>query len=152
MTGSPFSALLGYDAARTRTIWTGGVAGQRPDLAPAAGSNPVTGDPLRWFDPSAFVRPVEGFLGNVGRNTLRGPGLDNLDAALVRQIALPGINEAARLDLRAEFFNTLNHTNFDLPTERRMQVFNRDSAPDDVGRIASAGPSREIQVGLKLVF
>ena len=83
---------------------------------------------------------------------MRGPGLDNLDAALVRQIALPGINEAARLDLRAEFFNTLNHTNFDLPTERRMQVFNRDSAPDDVGRIASAGPSREIQVGLKLVF
>ena len=55
--GVPFSARLGYDAARTLTTRPDFRSGQRPDLAPGASPNPVTGDPNRWIDPSAFRRP-----------------------------------------------------------------------------------------------
>ena len=150
--GLPFSATLSYDAARTLTGRTDRLGGQRPDLAAGASNNPVTGDPNRWFDPSAFARPVPGFLGNLGRNTMTGPGLVQMDAFLARQFNVPHAGERARLEFRIEAYNCSNHTNFNLPDPSRMQVFSRTSTPEDVGRITSAGASREIQMGVKLLF
>lgn len=149
--GSPFSARLGYDAARTQTSKSEFDSGQRPDLAPGA-TDPVTGNPERWVDVSAFRRPTPGFLGNLGRNTLIGPDLATVDAALTKSFRLPMLGEQATLDFRAEAFNLFNRTNFDLPNPRRMEIFNDDSTREDVGRITSARDSREIQFGLKLRF
>ena len=150
--GVPFSATLEYDAARTRTARPSRLGGQRPDLRPGASNNPVTGDPARWFDPGAFQRPADGFLGNLGRNTMIGPGLASWDVELSRQFALPRLGERARLQWRLEAFNLPNHANFDLPTPERMQVFTSTSVREDAGRITSAGASREIQFGVKLTF
>ena len=150
--GLPFSATLSYDAARTLTGRPDRLGGQRPDLRPGASNNPVTGDPNRWIDPSAFMRPVPGFLGNLGRNTIIGPSLFQADLYLARQFAVPHLRERARLDFRIEAYNATNHTNFDLPDPTRMQVFSQTSTPEDVGRITSAGPSREIQIGIRLLF
>ncbi|MGC4053467.1 MAG: hypothetical protein QM757_29550 [Paludibaculum sp.] len=150
--GLPFSATLGYDAARTLTGRPDRLGGQRPDLKPGASNNPVTHDPLRWIDPSAFQRPVPGFLGNLGRNTISGPGLFQADLFLGRVFHPPWTGDHVKIDFRAEAYNATNHANFDLPDPSRMQVFSSSSTPEDVGRITSAGPSREIQFGIKVVF
>ncbi len=150
--GLPMSARLSYDAARTGTDSPDHRSGQRPDLAPGASNNPVTGDPRGWIDASAFLRPQDGFLGNLGKNTIIGPDLANVDFSLVKRIETPALGEKARLDFRVEFFNLFNRTNFDLPSIERTAVFTRTSVREDLGRITSAGQSREIQFGLKLRF
>ncbi|MCP5117369.1 MAG: hypothetical protein GY953_41625 [bacterium] len=150
--GLPMSARLGYDAARTQTSQSGPRSGQRPDLTPGASSNPATGDPQGWVDVSAFLRPKPGFHGNLGRNTIIGPDLSSVDFSLIKRTMLPKLGEGASLDFRVEFFNLFNRTNFDLPSAARMEVLDEDSTREDVGRITSAGKSREIQFGLKLRF
>ena len=79
--------------------------------------------------------------GNAGRNILTGPALWSLDSALVKSVSF---TEFFRLDLRAEVFNLLNHPNFELP--RRVVGL------PTFGRITSAGPSRQIQLTLRLRF
>lgn len=150
--GVPFSARLGYDAARTLTTRPDFRSGQRPDLAPGASPNPVTGDPNRWIDPSAFRRPQIGFLGNLGRNTIIGPDLATVDFSLVRRFRPASLGEQGALELRLEAFNLLNRANFNLPAPERMEIFGAASSREDVGRITSAGYAREIQFGLKLRF
>jgi hypothetical protein len=150
--GLPFSARLGYDAARTQTNTPDYQSGQRPDLRSGARTNPVTGDPRCWVDITAFQRPQDGFLGNLGRNTIIGPDLANVNFSAVKRARLPFHGETAVVEFRAEFFNILNRTNFDLPAADRMEVFGRTSTREDVARITSAGPSREIQFGLKVRF
>lgn len=49
-----------------------------------------------------------------------------------------------RLELRWEVFNLFNHVNFDVP--------NRIAFTPNFGRIFSAGPAREMQLGVKLIF
>ncbi len=65
---------------------------------------------------------------------------------------MPRLGEGASIDFRIEFFNLFNRTNFDLPEQQRMEVFDDEGTREDVGRITSAAPSREIQFGLKLRF
>lgn len=150
--GVPTTAWLDYDAARTQTAESGPGIGQRPDLVQGASNNPVTGDPNGWVDASAFSRPEPGFLGNLGRHTIDGPDLANVDFSLVKRVGISRLGEAASLDFRMEFFNLFNRTNFDLPDAERMAVFDEDGSREDFGRITSAGKSREIQLGLKLRF
>jgi len=148
----PFSALLAYDAARTKTTASTYSIGQRPDVVPGAGNNPVTGDPNRWFDISAFQRPQPGFLGNLGRNTLQGPGLANVDITLAKEFPLRGPGERGGLQFQFSCFNLLNHSNLDIPEQRRATVFTATGITEDAGRITSAQPSRQIQIGMRLSF
>ena len=78
---------------------------------------------------------------HAGRNIARGPGMGNLDIALIKDFAF---SERTRLQFRAECFNLTNHANFALPVN--------DLASPSFGRILEAGPSRLIQFGLKLFF
>jgi hypothetical protein len=149
--GQPFTVRLAYDAARTLTSTPDRQSGQRPDLFPGATIR-ITGDPAQWVDPSAFLRPQDGFLGNLGRNTVPGPGLATVDLSLARRFALSRAAEGRTVEFRAEFFNLLNHTNFDLPTAERTELFTRTGVREDFARITSARPSREIQLALKLRF
>jgi hypothetical protein len=50
--------------------------------------------------------------GNVGRNSLRGPGFFNIDLGLFRTVS---ITEQIKLQLRAQSLNVLNHPNFSNP-------------------------------------
>jgi len=149
--GTPFTATIAYDAARTRTLRPDRRGGQRPDLRPGVSGSLTTGDPVRWFDVAAFAPPVGGFLGNLGRNTLTGPGLFTADAMLARQVSL-GRDSRFRAEIRIEAFNLLNRTNFDLPAGERMQVFSQNGLREDAGRIIAANPARELQAGLKVTF
>ena len=71
------------------------------------------------------VRPYPGTFGNVGRDTLTGPGLSELDFALVKSTT---IHERLRAQFRAEFFNVLNHSNFTTPNP---VVYQFRSEPED---------------------
>ncbi|MGH9558477.1 MAG: carboxypeptidase regulatory-like domain-containing protein, partial [Bryobacteraceae bacterium] len=119
----------------------------RPSLNPNFSGPAVLGDPNRWFDPNAFVMPAPGTWGNLGRGTLTGPGLANLDISLFKNTS---ITERARLQFRAEFFNFLNHPNFGNPN---AIVFANGAISPTAGLITStATAAREIQFGLKLIF
>jgi hypothetical protein len=66
----------------------------------------------RVLNPGAFAAPA-GLNGNFPRNSLRGFGFSQTDAALRRQFHL---TERVRLEVRAEYFNVFNHPNFDSPS------------------------------------
>ena len=144
--GNPFSVLVGFDRARAK--FQAGTSPQRPDLAVGASNNPVLGGPDRYYDPSAFLLPEAGFYGNLGRNTLIGPGLFNLDLSVNKQFRL---SEGVTLQFRTEMFNSLNHPNFSIPSART--VFSSSGPVGSAGRITSTQTSaRQLQLGMKLIF
>jgi len=102
----------------------------------------------RWFDTSfgipgaAWANPAQFTYGNGGRNILRGPGRTNIDGSIFKVARL---NERYRLQLRGEFFNFLNHPQFDLP--------NGTIGSAAAGTISSTvGSPRDIQFSLRLSF
>ncbi|MBI4483877.1 MAG: hypothetical protein HY652_13445 [Acidobacteria bacterium] len=121
----------------------------RPDLSPGASANPVLGGPDKYFDASGFALPQPGFFGNLGRNTLIGPGLAMLDFSIIKNFFLKG--ETQRLQFRSEFFNLLNRANFGSP---ESVVFDsRGRRLGSVGRInKTVTTSRQIQFALRYEF
>ena len=97
----------------------------------------------QWFDTAAFAIPSTPEYGNAGRDILRAPGVNNIDLALSKSFPW-GRVETRRLQIRSEFFNTLNHTNLGVPV-------NSIDSPA-FGTITAAAPGREIQLGARLEF
>jgi hypothetical protein len=104
---------------------------------PNAGDRTVN----RWFNTAAFAQPAPGALGDLGRNTERGPGVNNLDLALFKNFT---VTQGVRLQFRLESFNALNHTQF-------ANVETNLSAPN-FGVVTSARAARINQLGLKVIF
>jgi len=69
---------------------------------------PFTG----YLNPLAFIQPAFGSFGNLGRNSIYGPGYRNLDFSITKNTQL---KEQLTLQFRAEFFNILNHPNYAQP-------------------------------------
>ena len=121
---------------------------------PACNNHPILSGTAMYFNPNCFAQEAFGTLGNFAREGLVGPGLVNLDLALLKSTK---IRENVNLQFRAEFFNFLNHTNLSYPTST---IFTGTPSPAAIlGRATTAGqiinyasPSREIQLGLKLIF
>src|SRR5262249_21279441 len=109
--GTPISAVLGADVAGTGTPIV-----NRPDLIRDPNvSNPT---PSHFFDPTAFRMPAPGTFGNSGRNIIIGPGVRNVDLALLRNFR---VSDGTRAQFRTDFYNVLNHPNFVAPPS--MQNF-----------------------------
>ncbi|MDT5295709.1 MAG: hypothetical protein QOJ76_2589, partial [Acidobacteriota bacterium] len=131
------------------------VFGDTANSGTLLGENPIranyTGQPVfvpgtrtadNWFNPAAFSTPAAFTFGNVGRNTVYGPGRQTLDVALHREFA---VTEKLRFQFRAEFFNALNHTNLGTP--------NRFVNTPQFGSITEAAtPGREVQLGARVSF
>jgi hypothetical protein len=131
------------------------VFGDTANAGTVLGENPIranlTGQPIfpsgthtaaQWFNPAAFATPAAFTFGNVGRNTVYGPGMQTLDLALARVFDL---TERARFQFRAEFFNALNHTNLGTP--------DRFVNTPQFGTISEAAtPGREIQLSARVSF
>jgi hypothetical protein len=106
-TGFPFYPITGTDASLS------GVGQDRPNVV---GSPYVRNThTLVWINASAFAQNAAGTYGNAGYNGLTAPGYFNMDTNLTRQFP---IREHQRFELRFEFFNLLNHTNFNAPVNR----------------------------------
>ena len=151
--GFPFTPQLGYNptgSGDTRNP-------VRPDINPNFKGNLYPGTPTQYFNPAAFLTPASGAIGNLGRDTLTGPNLINLDASLLKSTQ---ITERVRAQFRAEFFNVLNHTNFTTPNP---VIYSSGPTPTTLTAAPTLSPtagvitaksttSRQIQFGLKLLF
>ncbi|MBI4455710.1 MAG: TonB-dependent receptor [Acidobacteria bacterium] len=146
-TGPPLPIVLGSLVDWDRD---GNRADERPNLKSGASNNPVLGGPDMYFDPTAFELPTQGFRGNLGRNTLIGPGVATVDFSLTKNTDLG--KEGRTLQFKAEFFNILNRANFGIP-ERSIFADASSALINGVGRITNTSTtSRQIQFGLKLLF
>lgn len=96
----------------------------------------------RYFNTSAFSLPAVATFGNVGKNTVIGPGLVNLDVVLAKEHS---ITESVKLQFRAEAFNVLNHSNYTV-------VGRLINAPATFGRVLGQMDPRQLQFGAKLLF
>ncbi len=142
-TGFPFTPLIGSNRSGdgdTRNP-------DRPSLNPAFSGPILLRSPNQWYNPNAFILPAAGTFGSLGRGTFIGPGLADLDASLFKTTA---VSEKVSLQFRAEFFNVLNHANFNSPN---TTVFSSGAVSASAGLItATSTTSRQIQLGLKLIF
>jgi hypothetical protein len=119
----------------------------RPSVNTAFSGPVVLGQQSRWFDPAAFILPTVGTYGNLGRSTYTGPGLADVDLSLFKNTA---ISERTSVQFRAEIFNAFNRVNFGTPNPI---VFSGTGVSSSAGLItATATFSRQIQLGLKLIF
>jgi hypothetical protein len=146
--GHPFTVQLGF--VRSGNLNTGISMNERPDVNPAYTSNPVLGGPDRYWDINAFLLPAVNHRGNLGRNSLIGPGLAQVDTSLNRSFR---VSERAALQFRTEVFNLTNHPNFATPAGRTAFTSAAGAVAPDQGRItATTSTSRQIQFAMKVEF
>jgi len=122
------------------TIGTASAVGQRPNYTGA----PLyldTGDSTRHLNPAAFARPAPGQLGTLGKGSVRGKPITNVDLSVAKNWRF---KERYGFQFRAEFFNLLNHVNF--------VGFDTDIRNTTFGTLNSAQASREAQFGFKFTF
>jgi hypothetical protein len=97
------------------------------------------------FTAADFPVPAPGVMGNLGRNTFRGPGFANVDFGLIKNTQIRWfVREGANFQVRAEFFNFFNRVN--------LADWNTDLASGTFGRSTSSYQSRALQVGLRIQF
>jgi hypothetical protein len=156
--GFPFSPQLSYNPSNNGDTRNP----VRPFANPAFTGPVMLGNPNQWFNPAAFLAPGPpftvsstnpttagngGFYGNLGRDTLVGPGLATWDFSALKDTR---IRERLNLQFRAEIFNLLNRANFNLPN---AVVFTPSGVSPTAGKITSTSTtSRQVQFGLKLLW
>ncbi len=145
--GQPFSVTVDGVGGALGAL----MAGKRPNAI--AGVKPKTyGGPNQadqYFIPSDFRYPSDPrAIGNLGRQTMRGPGIVTFDLGLTKDLA---VTERIKMQFRAEAFNLANRANFANPSVSAYD--NRGTARSDAGVITETTTHpREIQFGLKLLF
>ena len=132
------------------TLGLGGNTTNRPDVV-----GPVTYPKKQgaWFNTAAFANPIApwatgapvgttGF-GNARKDAVVGPGLNNWNLSLYKEFLLTS-HEGPRFQLRAESYNTFNHTQFN----------NVDTGTNDstYGQVTSTYDPRVLQFGAKFLF
>lgn len=135
MSGMPFTIVSGTD----RSI--SGIGNDYADLVGdptrVVGANQVA----QYFNTGAFVPAAIGTFGNLGRNSMRAPGLFNMDVSIFKNFKF---TEKRYLQFRAEAFNIENRANFAPPTS----ALNSGT----FGKITAASDARVLQFALKLAF
>jgi hypothetical protein len=140
--GSPFSPIIAVTDAKGSLE-----AFDRPFLVPGVPLYLPNPSPAGFLNPAAFTRQATGF-GDAGRNILRAPGFEDIDFSIAKTTV---IKERASLQFRAEAFNLFNHPNFGQPTNNLASaVFGQITATRTAR--GDLGSSRQLQLGLKLIF
>jgi hypothetical protein len=134
--GLPFTVVSGTDRS---------LSGIGNDYAQVVG-NPARPSGVnqvqQYFNTAAFTQATVGTFGGIGRNSLRGPNVFDVDASVGKNFLL---TERFRLQFRAEAFNIENRVNFQNPNATV-------SSGVTFGRITSANDPRVLQFALKLLF
>lgn len=147
--GAPFTVNAGQNSSRT---------GQNNDRAqligdPFANVPANTASARYWFNPAAFAVPAANTYGNVGRNSLRGPGITQIDFSVFKNNT---ITERIKLQLRFDMFNLFNSLVLAPPTASAFstgsgQITSTLDAYNGAGGLGT-GASRNVQLGVKLIF
>ncbi|MGH9450067.1 MAG: carboxypeptidase regulatory-like domain-containing protein [Terriglobia bacterium] len=121
----------------------------RPSWNPVFRGAAILGSPNRYFNPLAFIVPVNGTYGNVGRDVLIGPEMKTVDFSLTKDTR---ISEKLSLQFRAEFFNFFNTANFNTPNP--IVFTSAAAAPSSTAAVitSTSTTSRQIQFALKLLW
>jgi len=104
--------------------------------------NPRNGKP--YFNTAQFSENALGTPGTAKRRFFYGPGMNNYDMALLKNLRL---TESKSLQFRLEAFNAFNHAQFFGP-----QAVDGNIASSTFGRVISAAPARLVQLGAKFFF
>ncbi len=143
--GNPFTILV-PGAGPT------GLATRRANLT----GNPIVANPTPslWFNPAAFCAPGTAgcsgpsVFGNVGRNTLVGPGFNDFDFSIIKTTRL---YENLKMQFRTEMFDVFNHPNFGQPG-RVVGAANFGVIQSTRFPPGDSGSARQIQFSLKFLF
>jgi hypothetical protein len=133
--GFPFSPLTGTDASLS------GVGLDRPNAVSGINRYVRNTHTLLWVNPKAFTKNPPGTFGTTGMNSLLGPHYFDADLTLSKLFT---IHEQQNLQLRFEFFNVLNHTNFEAPVNTLSSA--------TFGQIQASNPARILQLAAKYTF
>lgn len=147
--GFPFTPQLSYNPSNNGDTRNP----VRPFVNPNFTGPVILGKPSQWFNPNAFLAPPpnSGFYGNLGRNTLVGPGLATWDFSVLKTTTL---HERLALQFRAEMFNLLNRANFNTPNLITFTASGTTTKTSGTaGAITSTSTTaRQVQFGLKLIW
>jgi hypothetical protein len=121
------------------TLGVASAVGQRPNYTGAPLY--LEGDPTKHLNPAAFARPAAGQLGSLGKGSVRGKPITNVDFSLAKNWRY---RERYGFQFRAEFFNVFNHANF--------VGYDLDIRNSTFGELNATQASREIQLGIKFTF
>jgi hypothetical protein len=107
------SFVSGAPSGISLTTTTGvDIPGGGDGVRPLVLSNPIPPKSERslaqYFNPSVFVMPALGSYGNAPRDVVRGPGINNIDLTIFKNIR---VKERANLQLRFEAYNAFNTRN-----------------------------------------
>ena len=150
--GQPFTPLLGGDPLGMKLDETN----EPPNRVFGPGCETLTnhGNPNHYIKTQCLAFPAPASQrGNLGRNTLIGPGVSKFDASVFKNNLTRLFSENTNVQFRAEFFNLFNRANFASPTDN-LTVFDQTG-----NRISSAGlitstqtSSRQIQFAVKVIW
>jgi len=143
--GLPFTPQLSYNPSNdgdTRNP-------VRPSWNPNFAGQVIQGGPNGYFNPNAFIQPLPGTYGNAGRNILQGPGLAETNVSVAKKISL---SERLDLQFRSEFFNLFNRANFNTPNPVVDASATGGPSPTAGVITSTSTTSRQIQLGLKLLW
>jgi hypothetical protein len=138
--GSRFGATPIEIITGVNTIGTASAVGQRPNYTGA----PLylhTNDARQHLNPAAFATPAPGQMGTLGKGSVRGKPITNIDFAFAKNWT---VKEKYRIQFRTEFFNLFNHTNF--------VGFDTDLRNGTFGFLTTSQAPREMQLGIKFTF
>jgi hypothetical protein len=146
-TGLPVTLLNNNDTSLLGTI-PNGINNNGVDTPAWSGrslslnTNPRTGQPV--IDASRFSLPALGTMGNARRRFFSGPGLENIDATLARDVHL---RDDHVVEFRAEAFNIVNHAQF-----FGAAAVEGNISSSTFGQAVSAMPPRLMQLALRYRF
>jgi outer membrane receptor protein involved in Fe transport len=146
--GVPFTPVVessiadGVDPGLTPSFNAGSL------LYPNLVGNPHVSNPSvnEWFNTAAFAAPTSGTFGNLGRNTLYGPGFSNVNLSIAKNFRLP--REGMSLEFRADAYDLFNHTNYHNPNAA-LGASDFGEITDSAGYVATL---RVLQLGLHFRF
>ncbi|ABF39450.1 hypothetical protein Acid345_0445 [Candidatus Koribacter versatilis Ellin345] len=148
--GAPLA--IGLSGSNVSSLFNGGFvtnSGNRPNVNGAVTYPQSVNE---WFDTSAFSAPTcttgPDCWGDLGHNTVRGPGRDNWNLSLFKSFTLN--DRGSRIEFRADSFNTWNHTQF--KGDYNNGGISTNFGSGNFGAVTAAFDPREFQFGLKLVF
>ncbi len=130
-------------------------------LAPASATNPYGCAPASFpaypSAPPAGQQFCSNVLGNTRRNGFYGPGLITWDLSIFKNTPIKSISETFNVQIRAELFNVLNHTNFLSPGflntfGQNNSAFDFDGSSLPTALNQTSTTSRQVQFGLKLTW
>ena len=174
-TGLPFTAVISGDSVGLRSASTFNYP-DRIYTAPGCKGNPVQkGNIFNYLNRSCFTFPqginisettktasngtvttVKTYnpqFGNEQRNSIIGPGINDIDVLFVKDTEIDRLREGAHLEFRAEAFNVLNHPMFQVPSRSSSVIFNATGSPLSPQTLTQTSvDEREMQFALKLSF